>query len=212
MSGEAFDVVDQFEAKLAEFTGAPMVVAVASCTWAIFLAMRYCLRHQWQTSRWGLEVEVPRYTFISVPMAVLMAGCQPKIVSREWQGCYQLNPLNVIDSALQFNRGMYQPGSLQCISFHSRKILHIGRGGAILTDDAHAYEWLRAARYCGRKKVDGYKVASINSMGWQAYMLPEEAARGMLLMEYIGDGEPDQEQKYPDLLEVEFFKERHHAK
>lgn len=196
----AFDVVRQFERRVAEFAGAKYAVAVNSGTSAIFLSLMH------ERQRLGYvptkNVKVPRKTFISVPMAVMQAGFTPVFVDLLWRGVYDLLPFDIIDGALRFRGGMYQ-GGLHCLSFQARKILNIGEGGMILTDDFKAYQWLSAASYSGRKPPF-YRVEDVMQMGWNVYMTPEKAARGLHLMEYVKD-EPDQEVNYPDLSQVPLF-------
>lgn len=119
-----------------------------------------------------------------------------------WQGVYQLSPWQITDGALRFRRGMYQ-GGLHCLSFHARKILNIGEGGMILTDDEEDAEWLRKASYCGRA-APNYRIEDVEMMGWNLYMTPEKAARGLHLMEYVKD-EDDQVVEYVDLRKARYF-------
>ena len=56
----------------------------------------------------------------------------------------------------------------------------------ILTDNKDAYEWFRRARYCGR--IDGLpydKHKEFTQRGWNMYMTPEDAARGLLLFDNL---------------------------
>ncbi len=197
MRGAAFEVVEAFEKAVADFSGARYCVATNTGTSAIFLSLKY--RRQQQSG----PVIVPSKTFISVPMAVLEAGFAIEWDATPWSGVYELDPLAIIDGALRFKRGMYA-GGLHCLSFHARKILNIGEGGAVLTDDIGEASWLKAARYSGRTPPN-YDVREVSMRGFQAYMTPEKAARGLHLMEYIGDGEEDQVVEYPDLSECPAF-------
>lgn len=194
----AFDVVRQFEDEVAKFAGSKYAVAVNTGTSAIFLSIKFC-QTKIHPSTWPLTI--PARTFISVPMACLQARCGLRFEDVEWQGVYQIKPLDVWDGALRFRKGMYQ-GGLHCLSFHARKILNIGEGGMVLTDDLKAAEWLRKASYSGRS--GDFNVEDVDMMGWQMYMTPEKAARGLHLMTYIED-EPDQVVEYPDLRKVKFF-------
>ena len=194
----AFDVVDQFERRIAEFAGARHCVALASGTWAIFLSLKYRLPIP------GLRVIVPARTFVSVPNAVLHAGGVPAFDNTAWRGTYELKPWAIVDGALRFRRGMYEQRTLHCLSFQARKHLNIGMGGAILTDDPVANAWLRAARYSGRIGPH-YRPQDITFPGWLCYMTPEQAARGLHLLEYIRDDLPDQEIDYPDLSESPLY-------
>lgn len=197
---QAFKVVEEFEKRVAEYAGSLYGVAVNTGTSAIFLSLQYTIT---QTIHKGGEVVLPARTFVSVPLAVMQCGLTPVFDDYQWNGVYMLAPHHIYDGALRFRKGMYQ-GGLHCLSFQARKTLNIGEGGMILTDDLNAANWLKAARYMGRKPPD-YKVESIDSMGWLLYMTPEKAARGLHLMEYVKDDNPDQQVTYPDLREVPLF-------
>lgn len=198
----SFDVVDQFEASVAKFSGAPYAVAVNTGTSALFLSLMYEKVKRPQIS----TVVMPARTFISVPMAAIHAGFKVEFDDHAWLGVYTISPTMVIDSALRFKRGMYK-GGMQCLSFHARKLLNIGEGGMILTDNHDAYHWLRKARYSGRA-APNYDIEYVDMLGIQAYMTPEKAGRGLHLMDYIGDG-GEQAMQYPDLRKCPVFnKER----
>jgi dTDP-4-amino-4,6-dideoxygalactose transaminase len=194
---DAFAVVEKFEKRVAAFAGAKYGVAVASGTWAVFLACKCAGVHK-------INVTLPARTFISVPMAVLQAGGAVRFEDYEWSGLYELFPFRIFDGALRWRSQMYA-GGLHCLSFHARKHLPIGEGGMILTDDAYDAEWLRQARYSGRRGPD-YRVEDVSAMGWQAYMNPEKAARGLHLMDYNEVDKPDQVVVYPDLRQCPVFK------
>lgn len=192
----SFGVVDAFEKVVAEFAGAKHAIAVNTGTSAIFLSLMY--------RKPGL-VTLPARTFVSVPMAVMQAGGRVKFEDYEWSGVYRLEPLGIVDGALRFRRGMYE-GGLHCLSFQARKLLNIGEGGMVLTDDDKAAAWLRKARYCGREGPT-YKIEDIDMLGWLLYMTPEKAARGLHLMEYIAPDLPDQVVEYVDLRKCPVFRE-----
>jgi len=184
-----FRIVSEFEKALAVYAGAKYGVAVDSCTSALFLCCKY------------LDVDtvtLPCNTFISVPCAVMNAGGHVRFDDIEWSGCYRLTPYSIVDSALRFTKGMYQPGTLYCLSFHHKKQLSIGRGGMILTDDAAAVNWLRRARYFGRGECELVE-DTVQMVGWKCYMDPAEAARGLHAMLYMPDHNEDQRENYPDL-------------
>ena len=69
----------------------------------------------------------------------------------------------------------------------------------ILTDDLNAYNWFKTQRYEGRTvDADGnyllYKDDNVKSLGYNMYMTPEQAARGLeLFQKKIKDDNPDQE-------------------
>ena len=192
----AFSIVRDFEEIVAKFSGAKYAVALNSCTNALFLSMKYAAAG---------GVVLPARTFVSVPMAAIHAGLEVTFEDVDWSGVYQLKPHNIWDGALRFRRGMYH-GGLHCLSFHARKLLNIGEGGMVLTDDAEAAEWLRKAAYSGRG-APAYRIEDIDMLGWQMYLTPEKAARGLHLMEYIADDLPDQSVSYIDLRKVKAFHE-----
>jgi len=194
----SFSIVDAFEEAVAKFAGSPYAVAVNTGTSALFLSMLYAKKKNPGVER----VVMPCRTFISVPMAAIHAGLDVSFEDRPWTGTYTIEPLDVVDSALRFKRNMYE-GGLQCLSFHARKLLNIGEGGMVLTDSHDAYHWLRKARYSGRA-APGYDIEYVDMVGWQAYMNPEKAGRGLHLMDYIGDG-GEQVMEYEDLRKCPVF-------
>lgn len=200
-----YDVVRQFESEIAAYAGSKYAVAVESGTSAIFLSLMYL-----KTKQDLGEICVPRYTYPSVPMSIVHAGGKIKWDSETmaWQGEYELAPLNIWDSALRLKKGMYH-GGFQCLSFHVKKHLPIGRGGMILTDDKQAYLWLKKARFDGRDEVPLEDMRD-PILGWNAYMTPEQAIRGIALFNVIKDKAlPDMDvnrQGYPDLSKFDIFK------
>lgn len=195
MPSPAYAVVESFERTLADYAGAKHAVAVDSCTNALFLCCKY------------LNVDVvtlPARTYLSVPMAVIHAGGRVRFVDFKWQGVYPLDPYLIWDGSLRFRRGMYENG-FQCISFSARKPIPIGKGGMIFTDDEKAAEWFRVARYEGRRPIP-YSQDDIKELGWNMYMTPEQAARGLHLFQFKGDSDPDQVLQYPDLRELTVFR------
>lgn len=194
----AFRVVAMFEEAVAEFAGSRYAVAVDCCTNALFLSMKYM-----QSEGYQGPVTCPARTYVSVPMAVLHAGLRLRFEDFDWTGVYQLKPLPVYDGAKRFRKGMYE-GGLHCLSFHSKKILNIGKGGMVLTDSEEAMRWLKKARYDGREEKH-YGAGDITSLGWHAYMLPEQAARGLLLLQVLPENQPDQTEDYPDCRTMPVF-------
>jgi dTDP-4-amino-4,6-dideoxygalactose transaminase len=86
----------------------------------------------------------------------------------------------------------------------------LSKGGAILTDDPKAYEWFKKARFSGRNGCS-YHDDDFTMLGWNFYMIPELAARGIQLMGqfYNQDGtkkhNPDIELVYPDLSQFKIY-------
>lgn len=152
------------------------------------------------------RIELPCKTYIGVAYSVLNAGGKCKFHDYNWEGCYELGQTNIIDSARRFTRGMFLKGTLYCLSCHWGKHLKIGRGGFILTDDLEASKILRIMRFDGR--TEGVSPENDNFIypGHHCYMLPEEAARGIMLMNYIPDNNPDLPwDNYSDLSQYPIF-------
>lgn len=194
-----FKVVEEFEQAIAKYAGAPYAVAVDSCTNALFLCLKYCNID-------NKTITIPSKTYISVPCSIIHAGGKVKFKNIKWKGCYQLAPLPVYDSAKRFKKNMYIKDTLYCLSFHAKKHIPIGKGGMILTDDKYAYEWLKLARYNGRSPVD-LKKDTFKMVGWNFYMSPNDAARGLWLFNSIKENNnKDLLEDYPDLSRYKFEK------
>lgn len=196
---KAYDVVRTFEDEIAAFSGSKFAVAVESCSAAIFLSCVY---------RGVKDVFIPKFTYPSVPCSIIHAGGKIKrFTDYDWQGVYELQPYNIWDGALRFKKGMYE-GGLHCLSFHSKKLLPIGRGGMILTDDEEAYKWFKKARFDGRDEAP-LSEDSITMLGWNMYMQPEQAARGLQLFDMIKNKElddlPVESQGYVDLSKLGIY-------
>ena len=197
------DIVEIFENKVAEFAGSRYAVAVDSCSHAIFLAMRYLfIRVDEQLGRSeGRVIEVPRHTYASVPQQIRRAGFKVEFTDEKWKGVYRLGVPPVYDGALRWTEGMFAGGAL-CLSFQIKKRIPIGRGGMILTNGNDAYGWLRLARHDGRDLSLPYDHPEhIKMDGWHYYMTPEDAARGIILMDNTPKVNKDQGgwQNYPPL-------------
>lgn len=189
------DIVDLFEAKLADYSNSKYAVVTDSCSNALFLAMK--LRAV------AGDVEIPAQTYVSLPMQIHHLGAFPVFKDIEWSGLYELGNTGIWDSAARFTKGMYVgKGALQCLSFQIKKRLPIGRGGAILTDSKDEYEKLKFMSYDGRDLKLPYSDSShVKSIGWHCYMTPEDAARGILLMDMLPEVNEDTMtwSHYPDL-------------
>ena len=189
------DIVGLFESKLAAYAGSKFAVLTDSCSNALFLSMK--LREVTGA------VKIPAQTYVSLPMQIRHAGASPVFEDYEWSGLYQLGDTGIWDSAARFTRNMFVGnGALQCLSFQIKKRLPIGRGGAILTDSFEEYEKLKYMSYDGRDLTVPYSSRQhVKSFGWHHYMTPEDAARGILLMDMLPESNPDTmtSQHYPDL-------------
>jgi dTDP-4-amino-4,6-dideoxygalactose transaminase len=74
---------------------------------------------------------------------------------------------------------MYDGENYMILSFHLKKILNIGTGGMILTNDDEFNEWARPMVYDGRHKNTLYDDDEFECVGWHMYMTPEQAKRGL---------------------------------
>ena len=204
-----YDITNEFEKRLSEYTGAHYVVTVDNQSNALFLALMYEKVN-------GDEITIPSRTYPSVPCEIIHAGAKVKfrqVKGKTIKGAYQLEPTNVWDSALSFTSGMYKPGTHMCVSFTGPyKHLKLSKGGAILTDSLDAYHWFKRARYSGRRECS-YHDDYLDMLGWNFYMMPELTARGLLMMNqfYNFDGtkkhNDDLELPYPDLSKFEIYKQ-----
>ena len=195
MKHNPYKIVRMFEEEVAAYAGAPHAVAVDCASNALFLCCKYLQVDQ---------VTVPKRTYLSVPQAVLHAGGRVSFEDLDWQGMYQLKPFPIYDAAKRFTSAMYFPRAFLCLSFHIKKHLKIGKGGMILTDDASAADWFRRARYEGRSE-EPYRVDNLAIAGWNMYMTPVDAARGLMLMQDMPLHNPDLIESYADLSEHPLF-------
>ena len=239
-------VTKDFEAALCDYTGAPYAVAVNSCTMALMLAVAWHVQQGgavdlpragltrkfkgWGTYEERPMIDIPKRTYVSVPMAIIHAGGRPTFRDEDWRGAYQLKPLPVWDSARWFTSGMYigAPrrltgdvllyghqtdkiqnflGHMVCVSFHASKTLGLEQGGAILLDDPEADAWLRRARFDGRTEGVAPKDDKFDQIGWHAYMNPSTAAQGILRLHSLPrHNAPLPNDDYHDLSTFEIFR------
>ena len=201
-------ITADFEEALCKYTGAPYAVAVDNQSNALFLSLK-CEGID------GRVVRIPKRTYPSVPCEIIHAGGKVAFwdtPGTTLKGAYELTGTRTWDSALRFTADMYIPGSFMCLSFTGPyKHLKLSKGGAIITDDYQAYLWLKRARFSGRRECS-YHNDNFDMLGWNFYMMPELAARGLLLMSqfYNPDGSKrhneDLEIAYPDLSQFEIYR------
>lgn len=151
------------------------------------------------------SVTIPKHTFIAVPEAIINAGGKPIFVDETWSGAYQLKPYPIWDSACRLTNNMFT-GGYWCISFQYRKHIPIGKGGMILTNDSIAAEWFRRARFHGRLGNKPIELDPPTIIGWNMYMTPEQASRGIILMNELPSKNEDLKFEYPDLSNFECYK------
>ena len=211
MAEGVYKIPEQFEEELCKYTGSPFAVAVDNQSNAMLLSLLY------ENVR-GKELSIPSRTYPSVPSMIIMAGAFVKWIPVEGltlKGAYPLIGSKTWDSALRFTHNMYIPETFMCLSFTGAyKHLKLSKGGAILTDDQKAYEWFKRARFSGRRECS-YHCDNFDAIGFNFYMLPELATRGLLLMAQFYDNltglpkdNPDVELPYPDLSQFEIYNNR----
>lgn len=198
-----FNIVSEFEKEIANYCGSPYAVAVDCCTNGIKMC---CLYHNVKDKE---EIVIPLRTYISIPQAIIQAGGKVAFRDYEWSGIYQLEPTPIYDAAKRLTKGMYKPGCDMVLSLHIKKTLAVGRGGIVLTDNKNLVDFLQKMRYEGRTPGVDYKVDPIEMCGFNNYMTPVDAARGLYLMIALDDYNPDQTEPngYPDLSQYPVFKD-----
>ena len=213
MANGVYKITEDFEKSLSDYTGAPYVVTVDNQSNALFLSLYYekNIKNNIGTD----TITIPARTYPSVPCEIIHAGLKvdfEPVDGKTIKGAYNLIGSNVWDSALRFTAGMYLPNTHMCISFTGPyKHFKLSKGGAILTDNYEAYLWFKRSRYSGRRECS-YHDDHFDMLGWNFYMMPELATRGMLLMGqfYNIDGtkkhNEDLELPYPDLSKFEIYK------
>lgn len=204
-----FNVVRDLEKAISLYTGAPYVVTVNSCTMALLLACKW----HFDNGAFGV-VEIPKRTYVGVPMSVIHAGGKVTFNDEQWLGMYALAPLPVWDSARYFSAGMYADMKgryggkpMVCVSFHATKILGDTQGGAILLDDPVAAAWLRRMRFDGRTEGVPPNKDTFTEIGYHCYMSPDVAARLLHKLSVLPKhNEPLPNDDYPDLSTFEVLK------
>ena len=196
--------VTHFEKAIAKYCGSNYAIAVDSNTNAIKLLLEY------------LEIKdetifIPKNTYVSVPSQIVHSGNTPYFIDLEWEGEYQLYPYPIWDSATRFRKNMHTLRTYQILSFHHKKILNIGTGGMILTEDREFLEWARPKIYDGRDFTKMYVDDDFQCIGYHMYMTPEQAKRGLEIFhsDRIQNVNEDcgSYKTYKDLTKQSIFKE-----
>jgi len=206
---DPIDIIDIFEKKVAKFAGSKYGVAVNSSSSGIFLCLKYYQAMYGNQKDFPTTITVPSRTYISVPMTVINAGFEVKFEDIKWKGIYDLEPFNLVDGATRWTKDMYVgDGALQVVSFQVKKRIPIGAGGMILTDDKKEYEWLKLASHDGRNMNVHYGDDEFAIIGWHMNMIPEDAARGILLIDSVPEVNEDvySWENYYDISKRKVFK------
>ena len=203
MGMKQFQVIRDFEQALAEYTGAPYVTCVNSCT----MALRLCLDWYYRNDIGCRNIIIPKHTYISVPIQIKRAGFEVEFSDMEWKGAYNLGNTNIFDAARRFHANMYTPGKYICVSFHYTKILNINHGGAILHDNTNAIHFFESMRHDGR--LDGMPIDNeyIRYLGHHCPISVETAAQGLVKLASLPSYNDDlPNSSYPDLSQLSVFK------
>jgi dTDP-4-amino-4,6-dideoxygalactose transaminase len=174
-----FDAVTEFENTLSAYTNAPFVVTTDCCTHAIEL----CFRYKQAINECPDIITIPNKTYVSVPMTFRKLNIEYQLINSDWRSEYNFGCTNVWDSARCLRNTMYLPGQMQCLSFGRTKPMEIGRGGAILLDNEHAFKWLKKASYDGRDLyIHPWQDQVEFEVGYHYMMRPEEAVDGLNIL------------------------------
>jgi len=169
---DPWDYVTQFENTLSEYCGSKYAIACDSNSNAIRLMLHYL-------NITNEKIEIPARTYVSVPNQIILSGNSPVFLDKEWEGYYTLGHTPIVDAATAFYKNMFVRNTYMILSFHLKKILNIGTGGMILTDDEKFNDWARPMIYDGRHKDRMYATDEFECVGWHMYMTPEQAKRGL---------------------------------
>lgn len=195
------DIIDIFENKIAKFANSKYAVLTDCCSHGMFLSYKYLL----SIGELKLKdiITIPKHTYISAAWQIKHAGLTVNFDNREWSGIYQCKGSRVWDAAVRWTKNMFlNDNSLMVVSFQIKKRIPIGKGGVILTNDEQAARWLKLASYDGRDLTLPYTDPNhIQLEGYHMYMTPEDAARGIILMDSIPEVNEDSGNwtKYTDI-------------
>jgi dTDP-4-amino-4,6-dideoxygalactose transaminase len=202
------EFLDIFEKRLSEFTGAPYVILTDRCTNAIFLSLWYLKNYK---NIDVSEITLPSRTYQSVPMTLKnLLGSKIIFEDYEWDKMYMVHN-NIIDASVGFEENMYIPGTMMCLSFQQKKALPIGKGGAILLDNKEDYSILSKLVHDGRKRYLSDREEIKNNpedilCGFHMNMSPDEAAKGVLLLNQYKPKPFGSSKDYEDLRKIECLK------
>lgn len=195
------EVVNLFEQKLADFFGSKYCVLTDSCTHALELCLRLHMPNQ--------PIELTQWTYMSIGMMLDKLDIAYYLKDIKWTNYYYITE-NIIDAAAYWKQNGYVKNSLLCISFQYKKHCPIGKGGAILLDDETDYNLLQYMVYDGRNRHLLQTDDNVSTLGYHYHMIPEDAARGIDIFEYVKDipGPEKQWNEYVNLNQYDYFKNR----
>jgi dTDP-4-amino-4,6-dideoxygalactose transaminase len=195
----SFEVIKEFENKIAEFFGSPYAVAVDCCTHGIELCLRYIGAN---------KLIVPKRTYLSIPFLSNKLNIPLEWKDENWKDYYEIGDTGIYDAAVLWGKNSYIPETFMCLSFQFQKHLSLGRGGMILTDSDEAKDELKKMSYDGRLPDEPWREQNISTMGYHYYMTPETAQNGLDKLE---EAKNTKQRKWviedwPDLTKMEVFK------
>ena len=166
--------VAYFEDQLADYTGAPYAIAMKRCCIALKGCCEYLrdsgFKNEYLRTTEYPHIHIPSRTYEFVPQTLVRSNFLVKCFDVNWSGGYELWPYPVWDYARRFRPNMYVKGQYQCLSFHRSKILGHTEGGAVLTDNQDARDWLIQWRDDGRRR-SGWRLM----IGESGLMFPDIA-------------------------------------
>ena len=195
----SFELIKEFENKIAEFYGSPYSVATDCCTHAIELCLRY---------KKVEKFTVPPNTYPSIPNLAKKIGIEFEWEEKDWEDYYYLGGTNIIDAAVFWKENSYIQDTYMCLSFQFKKHLSLGRGGMILTDDKGARDKLVKMAHDGRDPGISWVEQNIDTIGYHYYMIPEIAEKGLRKLPEAIKTNPKKWSitEWPDLRNMEIFK------
>jgi dTDP-4-amino-4,6-dideoxygalactose transaminase len=210
------DFIDIFEQKLCDYTGFKHAVCVDCCTNGIIIALELLNRMK-RVNKTEDIIEIPKQTYMSVPMSLKLHGWNVKLVKNNWKQMYRKGETPVFDAATDFHEGMWfdypEKDAIVCVSFQQKKRLSLGRGGVILFDDDLLYNPLKRMVHDGRyshmshmEEVKDFGNGII--LGYHCYLEPEKAAIGITKLnqiEYLPPYKKHSYKEYPDLSKLKIF-------
>ena len=190
-----YKAFSDLEFTIAKYCGSKYCVLVDSCTSALFLCFQYFNPKQ---------IILPSNTYIGVATAAHFNNVKIKFKDIKWSGIYKIDPLPIYDSARRFTSNMYIKDSFMCLSFHYKKILKIGKGGAIILNDKKAYDYFIRARNCGKDVTIPLYKQTFSLPGLNFLMHPELALKGIELMKCLPQDNKDLPDEYYGDLQKQF--------
>ena len=94
-----------------------------------------------------------------------------------------------------------------CVSFHTKKILSVGRGGAILTSSLKRANWYKQMRFDGRHEGIPVSKDQPEVIGHHCLMTPDVAASALMRLNLLPEKNEDLTDMDPDLSKLEIFDE-----